>query len=56
MMDRGIQLKTRGELQAMRAAGLVLADATLGLGLIAGTTRITNFAYGESITFGALFQ
>jgi methionyl aminopeptidase len=27
MVERGIQLKTRGELQAMRASGLVLADA-----------------------------
>ena len=27
MAERGIQLKTRGELQAMRAAGRVLADA-----------------------------
>ncbi len=27
MSDRGIQLKSRGELQAMRAAGLVLAEA-----------------------------
>lgn len=27
MVERGIQLKTRGELQAMRAAGLVLAEA-----------------------------
>src|SRR6478735_3035796 len=27
MSERGIQLKTRGELQAMRAAGRILADA-----------------------------
>ena len=27
MAERGIQLKTRGELQAMRASGLVLARA-----------------------------
>ncbi len=27
MVERGIQLKTRGELQAMRASGRLLADA-----------------------------
>lgn len=34
--------------------GLLLAIATVGLSLIHGTTRLTNFAHGENVTFGAL--
>lgn len=34
--------------------GLLLAIATIGLSLIHGTTRLTNFAHGENVTFGAL--
>ncbi|MFT4258183.1 branched-chain amino acid ABC transporter permease [Microbacterium sp.] len=34
--------------------GLILAVATLGMALISGTTRLMNFAYGESLTIGAL--
>ncbi|MFT4157732.1 MAG: branched-chain amino acid ABC transporter permease [Microbacterium sp.] len=34
--------------------GLILAVATLGMTLISGTTRLMNFAYGESLTTGAL--
>ena len=34
--------------------GLLLAMAAIGLSLIYGTTRITNFAHGEMVTFGAL--
>ncbi|WP_449278376.1 branched-chain amino acid ABC transporter permease [Leucobacter sp. GX24907] len=34
--------------------GLILAIAVLGMTLIMGTTRLTNFAYGDSLTIGAL--
>ena len=34
--------------------GMVLALGTLGLGLVFGTTRLTNFAHGEGLTLGAL--
>ena len=34
--------------------GLILAVAVLGMTLIMGTTRLTNFAYGDSLTIGAL--
>lgn len=34
--------------------GLLLAMTAIGLSLIYGTTRITNFAHGEMVTFGAL--
>ena len=34
--------------------GLIIALAALGLSLIFGTTKLTNFAHGEIITFGAI--
>lgn len=34
--------------------GLVLAAATIGLTLVFGTTRLTNFAHGEIITLGGV--
>lgn len=34
--------------------GLIVALAALGLNLIFGTTKLTNFSHGELITFGAI--
>lgn len=34
--------------------GFILAVAVLGMTLIAGTTKLINFAYGDSLTVGAL--
>lgn len=34
--------------------GLIVALAALGLSLIFGTTKLTNFSHGELITFGAI--
>ncbi|GAA0923960.1 branched-chain amino acid ABC transporter permease [Nonomuraea longicatena] len=34
--------------------GLIIAMAAMGLSLIFGTTKLTNFAHGELVTFGAL--
>lgn len=34
--------------------GLIIALAALGLSLIFGTTKLTNFAHGELVTLGAL--
>jgi len=34
--------------------GLIIAMCAIGLSLIFGTTRLTNFAHGEMVTFGAL--
>jgi neutral amino acid transport system permease protein len=34
--------------------GLIIAMCAVGLSLIFGTTRLTNFAHGEMVTFGAL--
>lgn len=34
--------------------GLIIALAALGLSLIFGTTKLTNFSHGELITFGAI--
>ncbi|MFI6905574.1 branched-chain amino acid ABC transporter permease [Nonomuraea sp. NPDC050394] len=34
--------------------GLIIALAAMGLSLIFGTTKLTNFAHGELVTFGAL--
>jgi branched-chain amino acid transport system permease protein len=34
--------------------GLILAMSAIGLSLVYGTTRFTNFAHGEMVTFGAL--
>lgn len=34
--------------------GLILAMCSVGLSLIFGTTGLTNFAYGEMVTFGAM--
>ncbi len=46
---QGIQLAIGGIVFS-----LLLAMASLGLSMIYGTTGLTNFAYGELITFGAL--
>ncbi|MDB0005703.1 branched-chain amino acid ABC transporter permease [Ilumatobacteraceae bacterium] len=34
--------------------GLIIAMCAIGLSLIYGTTGLTNFAHGESVTFGAV--
>ena len=34
--------------------GLIIAMCSIGLSLIFGTTGLTNFAHGESVTFGAM--
>ncbi len=34
--------------------GLIIAMCAIGLSLIFGTTRLTNFAHGEMVTFGAI--
>ncbi|MFK7918379.1 MAG: branched-chain amino acid ABC transporter permease [Ilumatobacter sp.] len=34
--------------------GLIIAMCAIGLSLIFGTTGLTNFAHGESVTFGAM--
>lgn len=34
--------------------GLVIAVASVGLSIIFGTTKLTNFAHGEMVTFGAV--
>jgi branched-chain amino acid transport system permease protein len=34
--------------------GLIIAMCAVGLSLIFGTTRLTNFSHGEMVTFGAL--
>ena len=34
--------------------GLIIAMTAIGLSLIYGTTKFTNFAHGEMVTFGAL--
>ncbi len=34
--------------------GLLIAIAAIGLSLVFGTSRFTNFAHGESVTFGGL--
>lgn len=34
--------------------GLIIALAALGLSLVFGTTKLTNFSHGELITFGAI--
>lgn len=34
--------------------GLIIAMCAVGLSLIFGTTRLTNFSHGELVTFGAL--
>ncbi|GLU45908.1 branched-chain amino acid ABC transporter permease [Nocardiopsis ansamitocini] len=34
--------------------GLIIAISAIGLSLIFGTTRMTNFAHGDMVTFGAM--
>ncbi len=46
---RAVQLAVGGVVFA-----LLLAMASIGMSVIYGTTGLTNFAYGELITFGAL--
>jgi neutral amino acid transport system permease protein len=48
-LDRAARLAVQG-----LRFGLIIAMAAVGLSLIFGTTRLTNFAHGEMVTFGAL--
>ncbi len=48
MSDRGIQLKTRGELQAMRASGLVLASA-IAAGRAAVAPGVTTLDVNDAV-------
>jgi branched-chain amino acid transport system permease protein len=47
--DRFLRLTVQG-----LRFGLIIAMCAIGLSLIFGTTRLTNFAHGEMVTFGAL--
>jgi neutral amino acid transport system permease protein len=47
--ERGVRLTVQGI-----RFGLIIAMCAVGLSLIFGTTRLTNFAHGEMVTFGAL--
>jgi neutral amino acid transport system permease protein len=47
--DRAARLSVQGV-----RFGLIIAMSAIGLSLIFGTTRLTNFAHGEMVTFGAL--
>lgn len=47
--DRAARLAVQGV-----RFGLIIAMCAIGLSLIFGTTRLTNFAHGEIVTFGAL--
>jgi branched-chain amino acid transport system permease protein len=47
--DRAVRLAVQGI-----RFGLIIAMCAVGLSLIFGTTRLTNFAHGELVTFGAL--
>lgn len=46
---KAIQLTVAGLLY-----GLIIAISAVGLSLIFGTTKLTNFAHGDMVTFGAL--
>jgi branched-chain amino acid transport system permease protein len=48
-LDRVVPLTISG-----LRTGLILAMSAIGLSLVYGTTRFTNFAHGEMVTFGAL--
>jgi neutral amino acid transport system permease protein len=47
--ERGVRLTVQGI-----RFGLIIAMCAVGLSLIFGTTRLTNFSHGEMVTFGAL--
>jgi branched-chain amino acid transport system permease protein len=47
--ERGVRLTVQGV-----RFGLIIAMCAVGLSLIFGTTRLTNFSHGEMVTFGAL--
>jgi neutral amino acid transport system permease protein len=47
--DRAVRLTIQGI-----RFGLIIAMCAVGLSLIFGTTRLTNFSHGEMVTFGAL--
>jgi branched-chain amino acid transport system permease protein len=47
--DRFLRLAVQG-----LRFGLIIAMCAIGLSLIFGTTRLTNFSHGEIVTFGAL--
>jgi neutral amino acid transport system permease protein len=47
--DRAVRLAVQG-----LRFGLIIAMCAIGLSLIFGTTRLTNFAHGEMVTFGAI--
>ncbi|MEV6300268.1 branched-chain amino acid ABC transporter permease [Actinoplanes sp. NPDC051861] len=53
------QVASFGDRFAQRAVsgfnlGLLIAIAAIGLSLVFGTSRFTNFAHGENVTFGGL--
>ncbi|HET6949680.1 MAG TPA: branched-chain amino acid ABC transporter permease [Acidimicrobiales bacterium] len=48
-LDRAVRLAVQG-----LRFGLIIAMCSIGLSLIFGTTRLTNFAHGEMVTFGAI--
>jgi branched-chain amino acid transport system permease protein len=48
-LDRAARLAVQGV-----RFGLIIAMCAIGLSLIFGTTRLTNFSHGEMVTFGAL--
>ncbi|HLM63186.1 MAG TPA: branched-chain amino acid ABC transporter permease [Acidimicrobiales bacterium] len=48
-LDRFLRLTVQG-----LRFGLIIAMCAIGLSLIFGTTRLTNFSHGELVTFGAL--
>jgi neutral amino acid transport system permease protein len=52
-VSTGIDRAARLTVQGIRF-GLIIAMCAIGLSLIFGTTRLTNFAHGEMVTFGAL--
>jgi neutral amino acid transport system permease protein len=47
--ERAVRLSVQGV-----RFGLIIAMCAVGLSLIFGTTRLTNFSHGEIVTFGAL--
>lgn len=52
-VSTGVDRAARLAVQGIRF-GLIIAMCAIGLSLIFGTTRLTNFAHGEIVTFGAL--
>ncbi|XVU22404.1 branched-chain amino acid ABC transporter permease [Actinoplanes sp. CA-054009] len=57
--DAPAPVATLGDKLAQRAVsglnlGLLIAIAAIGLSLVFGTSRFTNFAHGENVTFGGI--